>query len=219
MRCHVIDLGLIDFLQAYRVQQQTILKAFQQRENTLILCEHPSIFTLGRLAQENFFLTDPAAIRQQGISVVRTDRGGEVTFHGPGQLIAYPIFCLPVSLRDLKRFLYKLEEVVIDLLGYFGIVANRLEGYTGVWVKERKIASVGIGVKKWVTYHGLGLNVSTDLRSFSLIKPCGLDVAMTSMNEELKSDIAIAAVKQKIVDQFAQEFDLTIIKTPYDKRN
>ena len=219
MQCRVIDLGLVDFFSAYHLQQQIISKTFEQRQNTLILCEHHPVFTLGRRAREDFFLLDPDAVRRQGMAIIRTDRGGEVTFHGPGQLIVYPIFSLSESSHDLKKFLYKLEEVVIDLLGYFGIVANRLQGYTGVWIGERKIASVGIGVKKWVTYHGIGLNVTTDLRPFSLIKPCGLDVAMTSMNQELGRDVLMISVKQKITQQFSDEFGLTIIEGCDGQRN
>lgn len=219
MQCHVIDLGLTDFLSAHRFQQQTVANTLKEPQNTLILCEHHPVFTLGRMAHEDFFLLDPQMIRRQGTAIIRTDRGGEVTFHGPGQLIIYPVFFLPQSSRDLKKFLYKLEEVVIDLLKYFGIVANRLNGYTGVWVGERKIASVGIGVKKWVTYHGIGLNVNTDLRPFSLIKPCGLDVAMTSMKHELGFDVSLISVKEKAVQQFAKEFGLTTSELSYDQRN
>ncbi|HOD12432.1 MAG TPA: lipoyl(octanoyl) transferase LipB [Candidatus Omnitrophota bacterium] len=219
MQCHIIDLGLIDFLSAYHIQQQTVRKVLDERIPTVILCEHRPVFTLGRLAREGGSLLDPGSIRQQGIDILRTDRGGDVTFHGPGQLIAYPIFFLKEPLRDLKRFLYKLEDVVIDLLKYFGIVANRLNGYTGVFVREKKIASIGIGVKKWVTYHGIGLNVSTDLSPFSLVKPCGLDVTMTSIARELKADASMDLVKQEILDQLAKKFDLKMMDICHDKRN
>jgi len=211
MKCHIKDLGLIDFSEAYQVQKQIIQDVLHDANSRLLICEHPAVFTMGRIADEKFFLVDPKAFSTKGIDVIRTDRGGEVTFHGPGQMIAYPIFNLSDSTKDLKIFLRKLEEVVIDLLKYFGIVANRQNGYTGVWVKEKKIASVGIGVKKWISYHGIGLNVNTDLSFFSMIKPCGLNVTMTSMAQERGHIVDYTTVKAKLIEAFIKEFKLEIL--------
>lgn len=208
MKCHIIDLGLIDFSAAYQLQKQIIREVLEDTHSRLLICEHNPIFTLGRMGREEFFLDLPDKIRQRKIPIIRIDRGGEVTFHGPGQIIAYPIFNLNNSSKDLKIFLRKLEEVVIDLLKYFGIVASRQNGYTGAWVGQRKIASLGIGVKKWVTYHGMGLNVNTDLSFFSMIKPCGLDVQMTSMARELKVTVDCKEVKKELIESFKKEFKL-----------
>lgn len=212
MECRVFDLGLADHLQVYQQQKQFVQNVLKDGRGCLLFCEHPAVFTLGRNGSEDFFLQGPRDnIRVKEIPIVRIDRGGEVTFHGPGQLVAYPIFPLASSSRDLKIFLRKLEEVVIDLLKDFGIVANRQNGFTGVWVGSKKIASLGIGVKKWVSYHGLGLNVNTDLNYFSMIKPCGLNVEMTSMAQELGAPVDMAEVKTKLVGSFRKEFSLKIL--------
>ena len=210
MKCRIEDLGLVDYAQAHQLQLKTVEDVLRGGDNRLFLCQHPPTFTLGRIAREGFFLKNPQEIRAQGMAVVRVDRGGEVTFHGPGQWVAYPIFDLARTRKDLKVFLQKLEEVVIDLLKNFGIVANRQKGYTGVWVGEKKIASVGIGVKKWVTYHGLAVNVTTDLKFFSMIKPCGLDVAMTSLAAELKRPVDDQLVKDQLIRSFERVFELEI---------
>jgi lipoate-protein ligase B len=211
MKCRIRDLGLIDFSSAYQLQQKAVQDVLKTTQSQLLVCEHPSVFTLGRRGKEDFFRVSLNTLRHQKIPVVRIDRGGEVTFHGLGQIVVYPIFYLHDSSRDLKTFLRKLEEVVIDLLKYFGIVANRQNGYTGVWVGSKKIASLGIGVKKWVTYHGVGLNVNTDLSFFSMIKPCGLDVVMTSIARELGARINQAEVKRKFIECFKKEFQIEVI--------
>ncbi|MCX5681025.1 MAG: lipoyl(octanoyl) transferase LipB, partial [Candidatus Omnitrophica bacterium] len=144
MKCHIIDLGVIDFSSAYQIQKQIVPKVLKDGHSRLLICEHNPVFTLGRRGREEFFLDHPDKILEKKIPVIRIDRGGEVTFHGPGQIIAYPIFNLNDSSKDLKMFLRKLEDVVIDLLKYFGIVANRQKGYTGVWIGPKKVASLGI---------------------------------------------------------------------------
>jgi lipoyl(octanoyl) transferase len=144
--------------------------------------------------------------------VVEIERGGDVTYHGPGQLVAYPIFLLPEGRRDLHRFLRDLEEVVILTLKEFGISGERNEGWTGVWVKSQngdllKIASIGVAVKKWVTYHGLALNVNTDLNAFRQINPCGLQSqVMTSMAALLGKEVPVDVVKQIVTRQFQAVF-------------
>jgi lipoyl(octanoyl) transferase len=173
--------------------------------DTIMLGEHPPVITLGRNTHaEN--LLNPA------IPVVSTERGGDVTYHGPGQLIAYPIFKLPQGRRDLHRFLRDLEEVMILALAQFGLQGTRNPGWTGVWVPNSqgellKIASIGVAVRKWVTYHGLALNVNPDLSHFAQINPCGLQSQMmTSMQALLGSDVSMDAVKAALLESFQVVF-------------
>jgi len=202
------DLGLMDYPSAYRIQKQTVAEVIGGSPPCLILCEHKPVFTLGRIAtEENFFLQQDE-IARQGIDIQRTDRGGEVTFHGPGQLVAYPILDLNNYGRDLKVYLGKLEQVAIDLLRQFGILATLIEGQRGVWVGQRKIVSLGIGVRKWVSFHGLAVNVNTDLGFFTMIRPCGLNVQMTSVAQELGREMDVSAVKQRFIKVFSRHFHL-----------
>lgn len=173
--------------------------------DTIMLGEHPPVITLGRNTHaEN--LLNPA------IPVVSTERGGDVTYHGPGQLIAYPIFKLPLGRRDLHRFLRDLEEVMILALAQFELQGTRNPGWTGVWVPNSqgellKIASIGVAVRKWVTYHGLALNVNPDLAHFAQINPCGLQSQMmTSMQALLGSEVSMDAVKAALLDSFQVVF-------------
>lgn len=206
--CQIKDLGLIDYQEAYRIQQETVQKVIDGESHRLILCEHHPVFTLGSLADEKNFLFSLSAIEQNGARILKTNRGGEVTFHGPGQLVVYPIFRLANFGKDLKVYLNQLEQVAIDLLQHFGIVANRISGQRGVWVGRDKIASIGIGVRKWVSFHGIGINVNTDLKYFSMIKPCGLDVAMTTMAKLKGNRIDMKGVKEKTVEYFGRQFNL-----------
>lgn len=234
--CEVRDLGLIDYAAAYGIQKESVARVLAGGAQVLLLCEHPAVITLGRLAQEANIL-NLEAISRQGIRVVPIDRGGDVTLHAPGQLVVYPILnlapCLPAGRqgnRDLRLYMHKLEQVTIALLESFGIVASRISGKTGVFVGSdpstrptavglaqdfaakskgtelNKIASLGIGVRKWVTYHGLGLNVNTDLKLFELIKPCGLDVRMTSIARIKSNPVDMSRVKQQLVECFKKEF-------------
>ncbi len=207
--CRVKDIGLIDYEEAFLIQKQTVSEVIQGQSDTLLLCEHPVVFTLGRLADERNFLIPPKDIESRGMKILAIDRGGEVTLHGPGQIVTYPIFNLNHFRRDLKHFLYKLEQVAIDLLQDFDIVARRISGQRGVWVGQEKIASLGIGVKKWVSFHGMAINVNTDLNLFSMIKPCGLDVKMTSISKLIGKSVDMKDVKEKIVRNYCRNFDLT----------
>ncbi len=153
----------------------------------LLLVEHPPVITLGRSFQRENLPTSPEDLEQRGIEVFDIERGGDVTFHGPGQLVGYPIFDLTEHKQDLHLFLRQIEESLIRTVADVGIAAQRREGQTGVWVEDRKLASIGIHVKKWVTWHGFALNVLTDLSFFDLIVPCGIEeVVMTSMQKELE---------------------------------
>lgn len=203
--CEVRDLGLIDYAAAYGIQKECVARVLAGGTQVLFLCEHPAVITLGRLAQEANIL-NLEAISRQGIRVIPTDRGGDATLHAPGQLVVYPVLNLAQSHRDLRLYMHKLEQVAIALLKSFGIVANRFSGKTGVFVGSDKIASLGIGVRRWVTYHGLGINVNTDLKLFDLIKPCGLDVRMTSIARFKGDSVDVSMVKQQLVACFKKEF-------------
>ncbi|MDD3374908.1 MAG: lipoyl(octanoyl) transferase LipB [Candidatus Omnitrophica bacterium] len=209
--CKVTDLGVVRYQQAYQVQKKALTKAIAQASCEIFLCEHCPVITLGRLSNENNILLDPKEVMKKGIEILKVDRGGDVTFHTPGQLVVYPIFCLNYFGKDLKLFIFNLEQVVIDLLGYFGILASRIKGHTGVWVGPKKIASIGIGVQKWVSFHGLALNVTTHLKDFLIIKPCGLSVEMTSMENEAGKQFAMKDIKRQIVLSFKNIFNLEIL--------
>jgi len=174
--------------------------------DTLILVEHPDTITLGRSAR-------PDNIVDAGdIPVFAIERGGDVTYHGPGQLVAYPIFHLRESERDLHRYLRGLEETVMRTLADFGVVGTRRPGLTGVWTDDdgspRKLASIGVAVRKWVTLHGVALNVNTDLARFGAIHPCGFDASvMTSMARELGQTVTFAGVKSALTKHLAAVFD------------
>lgn len=200
------DLGLIDYEEALKVQKETVEEVINGGSPTLIFCEHPAVLTLGRLGSMTNILWPLEKLAKKNIKVISIDRGGEVTLHCPGQLVVYPIINLSDYQRDLKKYLSSLEQVVIDLLHDFGIVAKRIDGQRGVWVGKKKIASVGIGVRKWVTYHGIAINVNTDLSLFSMIKPCGLNVQMTSMAKILGRPLALNEVKAKLFAQFHRFF-------------
>ncbi len=206
--CQIRDLGLIEYQEAYQQQLQCVDAAIQRDQQTILLCEHPAVLTLGRLADEKYILFSKEELAEKGVSLHRIDRGGEVTLHAPGQLVVYPILNLNYWKKDLHEYLFGLEEVTIDLLKDFGIVAERNFGKTGVWVGPKKIVSMGVGVKKWISYHGLAINVKTDLNLFSLIRPCGLDVQMTSMEKILARHVDMKEVKSKLVTKLTQYFNL-----------
>ena len=152
----------------------------------LLLAEHPPVITLGRSSKQDHITAAPSALAARGVTVHEIERGGDVTFHGPGQLVGYPIFDLREHRQDLHWFLRQLEAALIHALESMGVPGERSEGRTGVWTRSRKIASIGIHVKEWVTWHGFALNVTTDLSYFDLIVPCGIhDVVMTSVQREL----------------------------------
>jgi lipoate-protein ligase B len=208
--CQVKDLGIIDYSKAYALQRDYVNILVQGGAQTLLLCEHPPTLTLGRSTDEKHLLASQAELEERSVRVHQIDRGGDITLHAPGQLVVYPILDLANFGKDLRSYLNQLEQVVIDLLSEFGIVANRFLGQTGVWAGTKKIASIGIGVRKWVSFHGLAVNVNTDLKLFSMIKPCGLDVEMTSISNIKSEEIDMYAVKERIVSSFCENFVLSI---------
>jgi lipoyl(octanoyl) transferase len=201
-----IDLGLSDYKEAYRVQcevrDKVASKAF---ENTLIATEHRSVITIGRKGSREHLFRTGEFLADLGIEVLDVDRGGDITYHGPGQLVTYPIFRLENEARDIHGFLRFLEEVGINFLTKYGIEAGRSPGARGIWVKGAKIGSIGIGVKKWVTYHGMAININPDLVPFSFIKPCGIQgVEITSLECLMKERLDIEDAKRKLRESFEE---------------
>ena len=185
-------------------------------EDTLLLLEHPPTFTIGRRGNMTNLLAAEEALKKEGITLEVISRGGDITFHGPGQLVGYPIMDLSNLGRDVHRYLRALEDLLITALKDYDIKARRIEDVTGVWVKWHKIASIGVGVKRWITYHGFALNVNTDLSYFDKIVPCGIpDVRMTSIQRWLarKEDIDMAGVEESVVRAFSKVFSRRHAKT------
>lgn len=205
---HVHDLGLIAFDEAYALQRDTVTRIQNGTgQDTLYLLEHSHVVTKGRNAGDSTLVAGTELLKQRGVTLVETDRGGDVTYHGPGQLVGYPIIELETDRRDIRRYVYDVEEVLIRTLDGFSIKAHRDPVHRGVWVDDRKIASVGIRISRWVTSHGFALNVNTDLSFFSLIVPCGIEgCRMTSIANELGNQVDMQQVKDAIVDVFADVF-------------
>src|SRR4051812_20413612 len=190
-------LGLVPYADALELQRRIARAriAGDVSEDVLLLVEHPAVITLGRSAKADHLLASPELLAARGVELFEVERGGDVTFHGPGQLVGYPIIDLKRHKRDLHWYLRQVEESLILALGELGIPAERNTGLTGVWTKGRKIASIGVHARDWVTWHGFALNVSTDLTYFDLMVPCGIQaVQMTSVQSELNTDIDIQHV-------------------------
>ncbi len=198
----VLDLGLVEYSQAWEMQKELVeLRAAKKSPDTLLLLEHPTVVTCGRKAKL------PADLE---IPVFEIERGGDLTLHAPGQIVGYPILYLSAENRDLHEYLRRLEEVLIRTLADFGLEGDRQSGLTGVWIGSRKIASIGVACRKWVSYHGFALNVYTDLSLFQTIRPCGLDPAiMTSIERELGNTPSMKAVKDSLIGRFSEEFSAT----------
>lgn len=200
----IYNLNLREYSEILRMQQDLVTaRQADTIPDTLILVEHTDVITLGRSAK-------PGNVLEAGdLPVFAVERGGDVTYHGPGQLVAYPIFLLRESERDLHRYLRGMEETILRTLAAFGIQATRLPGKTGVWTSDepapRKLASIGVAVRKWVTMHGLALNVNTDLSRFAAINPCGFEASvMTSMASELERPVDMNEVKNHLSQNLAQ---------------
>lgn len=194
----IFDLGLIDFKKALDFQKSV----FEDVKNNkfpaaVILCQHYPVITLGRSSSKDNILAQDIELRHRGIGVQEIERGGDVTYHGPGQLVLYPILNLNHFKKDIRWFLSSLEGMSIKLLSEFGVSGKRLTGATGIWVEGKKIASIGITVRKWITYHGLAINIKKDdLDNFSLIRPCGMDIMMTSLESVLGREVEVEKIKE-----------------------
>ncbi len=225
-----IPLGTIDYQEAWDYQEQLFAETIalkttnrklplpeqQVTPNYLLFCEHPHVYTLGKSGIESHLLLNEQGLLRHQAQFYKINRGGDITYHGPGQLVAYPILDLDNFFTDIHKYLRLLEEAVILTLADFGIVAGRIAGLTGVWLdyenqlNARKICALGVKCSRWVTMHGLALNVNTDLTYFNHIIPCGIsDKAVTSMQQELKRTISLAEVEEKLLFYFAQLFGAT----------
>jgi lipoyl(octanoyl) transferase len=202
------DLGLTPFPDAYARQRRSIERL--QRgvgEEIFFLLEHPHVITKGRNASNSAPIAKQELLASKNVMMVETDRGGDITYHGPGQLIGYPVIELEPDRRDVRRYVRDIEQVILQTLGEFSIQGRRDRVHRGVWLADRKIASVGIRISRWVTSHGFALNVNTDLSFFSLIVPCGIaGCKMTSMREELGRTVDMDEVKSAIVRSFCNVF-------------
>lgn len=215
--CRVLWLGRIDYREAWALQREIAAQRLAgQIPDTLLLLEHPPTLTLGRGTAPEHILASPQALERAGIAVVETDRGGDVTYHGPGQLVGYPILNLREAPHrpDLHVYLRALEETLIRALATFGVDAARFPGLTGVWTgietsHPAKIAAIGIKVSRWITLHGFALNICADLTHFDLIVPCGIrDYGVTSLDRVLNRPITLDAVRLAVQSAFAEVFGL-----------
>jgi lipoyl(octanoyl) transferase len=200
----VARLGRVDYRAALELQNAMVTARLRDAiGDTLLLLEHPHVITLGRGADASYIIEPPA-----DVPIYRTSRGGQVTYHGPGQLIGYPIIKLAGARRDVSRYLRKLEQALIGALGEFGIEAYKNHGMTGVWAGPRKIGSIGVGIRRWVTLHGFALNVATDLRYFDAIVPCGIEgCRMTSIAALGYPHVTVAEFADAIERSFAEVFE------------
>lgn len=218
-RLLVQDLGRREYAEVLELQRDLCRRriAGEANEDILILVEHEPVITLGRGTRPESLPLAPDEIERRGIDLFEVERGGDVTYHGPGQLVGYPIVDLRQHREDLHWYLRRLEAGLIDALGNLGIRAGTNPGLTGVWTGGRKIASIGIHVKQWVTFHGFALNVNTDLSYFDLIVPCGIrDVVMTSVAAELRRSDSAALwdeARQEVIRGMGQAFDLEPAET------
>lgn len=211
----VLDLGLRDYAEALSFQRDLAAARLAGRiaQDVLVLVEHPPVITLGRSSKAAHLLASPEALAARGVALHEVERGGDVTFHGPGQLVGYPIVDLTGHKQDLHWYLRQVEEVLIQAVGTLGLHADRNPGKTGVWTGGRKLASIGVHARQWVTWHGFALNVTTDLSYFDLMVPCGIaDVTMTSVAAELASadpDALAASTRSAVIDAFSTQFSRT----------
>ena len=209
-----VDLGLIPYADAYGLQKRVVAaRKLGLIEDVLLFCEHRPVITQGRSGKREHLLASENVLRQKGVEFFETSRGGDVTYHGPGQIVAYPILHLGAIRRDVVWYVRMLEEAMIRATAEFGIAAGREEGKTGVWVGEgaasEKLAAIGIHISRWVTSHGLAYNVATDLRNFDLIVPCGIaDRKPTSLEKLLGRSVKLDEVKPKLATHLGEVFAL-----------
>lgn len=224
------NLGLIDYKEAWDLQEVLFNESIQkkirirngeedlQTVNHLLFCEHPHVYTLGKSGSESNLLLNEIGLTENEATFYKINRGGDITYHGPGQLVAYPIFDLDYFFTDIHKYMRYLEEAVIQTLAHFGIRGVRVEGLTGVWIegdspRARKICAMGVKSSRWVTMHGIGFNVNADLSYFSHIIPCGIDdKAVTSMQQELGYTLSMVEVSSVLKQQLADQFQYTYLE-------
>lgn len=219
MRFEFFDLGLVDFNSALQRQKEVFGKVKNgDLEGALIFCRHHPVITCGRQADKNNILKTIAELTAKGIESREIERGGSVTYHGPGQIIAYPVFNLNYLKKDIHFFLRRLEDVVLGLLTDYGVSGRRKDGYTGVWIGEKKISSIGIAIKNWITFHGVSINIKKDdLTNYRIIKPCGLDIEMTSLESILAAEVNIEKAKENLLENFSRIFSISQSQFPLPK--
>jgi lipoyl(octanoyl) transferase len=208
----IVDLGLVSFTDAYALQQRIVAaRKAGAIDDVLLLCEHPHVITLGRNGKRENLLASDHVLHQKNVEFHATNRGGDITYHGPGQIVGYPILDLSRIKQDVHWYVRTLEEAMIRASADFGIIAYRVPGKTGIWVEgqptEEKLAAIGVHISRWVTSHGFAYNVSTDLRNFDLIIPCGInDRKATSLEKLLNRAVSAAEVKSKLAHHLAALF-------------
>jgi lipoyl(octanoyl) transferase len=227
------DLGLIEYSKAWEYQKELLAKGLENKRinhelhlrdesavnNHLLFCEHPHVYTLGKSGKDQNLLVNETFLKQKGAAFFRTDRGGDITYHGPGQIVGYPIFDLDEFGLGVKQYVHKIEEVIILTLLKFGIQGDRLTGATGVWldlnkpIMTRKICAIGVKISRSITMHGFAFNINTSLDYYSYINPCGFkDKGVTSLQKETGNEADINVVKSYLLQSFANVFDCEIKK-------
>ena len=214
--CYIVDVGLIGYAQAWELQKRLVAaRKTGAIEDVLLLCEHPHVITLGRNGKREHLLASEQVLRQKGVEFHASDRGGDITYHGPGQLVGYPILNLGAIRKDVVWYVRMLEEVMIRVCADFGLAARREPGKTGVWVDQdahreaEKIGAIGVHISRWVTSHGFAFNVSTDLRFFDLIVPCGIaGRAATSLEKVFGRGVERKEVAPNLTRHFGEVFGL-----------
>ena len=201
-----LDWGRTRYEAAWRAQDELVVRRIAEEiGDMLVFTEHEPVYTIGlRSGAEKNVVWDLVHLAREGIEVVKTNRGGDITYHGPGQIVGYPIVSLAAR-KDLHEYLRFLEQVMINTVGTFGLVATRREGKTGIWIGTRKVAAIGVAVRRWVTYHGFALNVNANLMHFQGIVPCGIsatDGTVTSLQAELGRELDMAEVKNVLAIEF-----------------
>ena len=210
----LVNLATIPYADALALQHRIVEARKRGALNdVLLLLEHPPVFTLGRNAPESNILASRDSLQQRGIEIFRIERGGDVTYHGPGQLVGYPILDLHNFRLDVGWFVRSMEETLLRALADFGIRGKRIEKLVGVWVGEAKIVQIGARIEQWITYHGFALNVDPNLAHFDLIVPCGIrDKAVTSIARVLNQPIELRAVRERVAARFAEVFGVELIE-------
>lgn len=214
--CHIVDLGLLGYAEAWNLQKCLVIaRKANLIEDVLLLCEHPHVITLGRNGKREHLLASEQVLRQKNVEFHASDRGGDITYHGPGQIVGYPILNLGAIRRDVGWYMRSLEEIMIRASAAFGITAERVAGKTGIWVRtppdensnEEKLGAIGVHLSRWVTSHGFAYNVATDLRYFDLIVPCGITGRKaTSLEKILGRVVKCEEAMQPLVRNFADVF-------------
>jgi lipoyl(octanoyl) transferase len=218
--CELHQLHLVTYENGMKLQQKLVeMRQRDELPDQLLLLEHPPVITLGRGGDVSNLLASEDALKHERVRFFETTRGGDITYHGPGQVVGYPIMHLGEGSRDVRKFVTNLEEVLIRTVAEYGIVAERVEGKHGIWVGNDKIAAIGVRIARWVTSHGFALNVNTNLEHFRLITPCGLrGTGVTSISREIGRTVPDDEVREIVVAKFAEVFDRHIVPRPASMR-